>query len=301
MKRTLKKLFKNASSLTGILLLLMFILIAIFAPLLTPSYQDYMKHGFMMFPDDPYQIPLNFNSTPSAPDKFNIMGVTGGGYDIYYGIIWGTRSAFRIGLIVVGSCAIIGIIIGSFSAYFGGWVDEIIMRITDIFMSFPFLVAAMVMTAILGKGLNNVMIALIVFGWMGYARLIRASVLVAKEDVYVSAARALGASNFRIVFRHILPNTIYPNLIQASMDMGSMVITAAALSFLGVGSEPGYADWGQMISFARNWIITPGHGMEYWYTFLYPGLAIVLFSLSWNLVGDALRDILDPRLRGQLK
>jgi len=311
MNRILRKLFSNASSLVGIVLLIIFIIIALFAPLIAPPLSE-----------NPYQIPrMSWDIAPQSPGflmsdnitdiytvtgievKWNkaICGTAEGGYDIFYGLIWGTRTAFKIGLITVAIAALIGVFIGSISAYFGGWIDEIIMRITDIFLSFPFLVAAMVLTTILGRGLDKVMIALIVFGWMGYARLIRGSILSAKEETYVMAAKALGVKDIKIIWKHLLPNTIFPVMVQGTMNIGSMVITAAALSFLGVGAPVGYADWGQMVSFARNWIIgSPGHAGQYWFTVFYPGIFIVLFVLAWNLIGDTLRDILDPRLRGEL-
>lgn len=312
MNRILRKLFSNASSLVGIVLLIIFIIIALFAPLIAPPLSE-----------DPYQVPrMSWDIAPQSPgflmsdnirDIYNtiagkeikwnkaICGTAEGGYDIFYGLIWGTRTAFKIGLITVAIAALIGVFIGSISAYFGGWIDEIIMRITDIFLSFPFLVAAMVLTTILGRGLDKVMIALVVFGWMGYARLIRGSILSAKEETYVMAAKALGVKDIKIIWKHLLPNTIFPVMVQSTMNIGSMVITAAALSFLGVGAPVGYADWGQMVSFARNWIIgSPGHAGQYWYTVFYPGIFIVLFVLAWNLIGDTLRDILDPRLRGEL-
>ncbi len=196
---------------------------------------------------------------------------------------------------VVASIAIIGVVLGALAGYFGRWVDEALMRVTEVFLAFPFLVAAIVLTAILGKGLDKVMIALIVFGWPPYARLVRGDVLALKEREYVQAARALGAGPLRILARHVLPNMIHPVLVLASLDMGAIVLSAAGLSFLGLGSEIGYADWGQMISFARNFITELD---AYWWTVIYPGAAIVLFVLGWNLVGDAFRDVLDPRLRG---
>ena len=311
MNRTLRKLFSNATSLIGIILLILFVVIAIFAPIIAPPLSD-----------DPYQVPrMSWDVNPQPPgfpmsdeirDIYDFMGkeieydraicgTAEGGYDIFYGLIWGTRTAFKIGIITVLIAAFIGIFIGSISAYFGGWIDEILMRITDIFLSFPFLIAAMVFTTVLGRGLDKVMVALIFFGWMGYARVIRGNILSAKEQTYVMAAKALGVKDGKVIWKHLLPNTIFPVLVQASMNIGSMVITAAALSFLGVGAPVGYADWGQMVSFARNWIIgSPGHAGQYWYTVFYPGIFIVLFVLAWNLVGDTLRDILDPRLRGEL-
>jgi peptide/nickel transport system permease protein len=176
----------------------------------------------------------------------------------------------------------------------------VIMRITDIFLTMPFLIAALVLSAILspvfGKSILAPIIALIVFGWMSYARLIRGDILSIKERDYVTAARVVGSTDGRIMVRHILPNAIFPTLVVSSMDMGSYVITFAALSFLGIGAEVGYADWGQLLSFARNWITQLS---EYWYIVVYPGLALVLFVLSWNLIGDAVRDIFDPRMRGR--
>jgi peptide/nickel transport system permease protein len=190
-------------------------------------------------------------------------------------------------------------VIGSTSAYIGGKFDEVVMRFVDVFMSFPFLIAAIVITTILGRGLDKVIIALVIFRWTGYARLIRGNVLQVKQEEYVMAARAGGVVHRKILIRHILPNTIFPVLIQASMNMGSIVVTASTLSFLGLGAPEGHADWGQMISFARNWILgTPDNPMAYWYTVVWPGLAIVLFVLSWNLIGDAFRDIMDPRIQG---
>jgi len=286
----IQKVIKNPLSLVGLIVIFFFIGIAVAAPWLAPPIRGYSA----------YQIPRDgFSLVPKAPNEKHPFGTAEGQYDIYYGVIWGTRTAFRVGLIVTGSITLLGVVLGTIAGYYGGLIDEIIMRIVDIFMAFSFLIAAMVLTVILGKGLNKVMMAMIFFGWMGYARLIRSSVLSAKENDYVEASKAIGAGGLRVMFKHILPNTIYPTLVMASMDIGAMVLTASTLSFLGLGAEVGYADWGQLISFARNWIIgSPGTPFEYWYTVIYPGVAIILFVLSWNLIGDALRDILDPKMRG---
>ena len=288
---TTRKLLKNPVGLIGFALLVFFLIVAILAPILAPP----------AWKNEPYRIPRDgFAPTPKPPSIEHPFGTAEGQYDIYYGVIWGARTAWKVSVWVVGCSAAIGIVIGSISAFYGGVIDEIIMRITDIFYAFPFLVGAMVITSILGRGLENVMIALIALGWMGYARLIRATILQIRELEYIQAARAAGASSFRIITRHILPNAIWPVAIQGSMSMGSIVITAAALSFLGVGAPGGYADWGQLISYGRNYIIgLGGNPLEYWYVVIYPSVAITLFCLSWNLVGDALRDILDPRLKGK--
>jgi peptide/nickel transport system permease protein len=287
---TFMKLIKNPLGLIGLLLLVFFFVIGILAPVLAPPAWE----------NEPYRIPRDgYSSTPKAPSPEHPFGTAEGQYDIYYGIIWGTRTAWTVSLVVVGISALLGIFVGSIAAFYGGLLDEILMRVTDIFYAFPFLVGAMVLTTILGRGLTNVMVALIVLGWMGYARLIRGDVLQIREADYVQAARAAGAGSGRLLLRHILPNAIWPVVVQATMSMGSIVITAAALSFLGVGAPLGYADWGQLISYARNWILgLYGNPLAYWYVVIYPSIAITLFCLSWNLVGDALRDILDPRLRG---
>ncbi len=284
-RKAMKKYWTNPTAVLGTSLLIFFIVIAIFAPQIA---------GVNEFASN-YQIPIvSWRAAPEAPSAENPFGVIGG-RSVFYGVVWGTRTAFRIGIIVSAISAIIGLVIGSIAAYFGGLIDEILMRITDIFMSIPFLIAAMVMTVILGKGLDNVMIALTVFGWMPTARLIRGNILQAKEEQYVLAAKALGQNSWVIIVRHLLPNTIFPVVVQVSMRMGSLVITAAALSFLGVGAEPGYADWGTILSYARDWMTVLDRS---WFAIVYPGTAMVLFVLAWNLVGDALRDIFDPRLRG---
>jgi peptide/nickel transport system permease protein len=283
-RRMLKRYFKSPTNILGTVLLIFFIIIAVMAPVICPP-----KAGA-----DPYKIPIaTWSSAPQAPSADHPFGVIGG-RDIFYGVVWGTRAAFNIGLVVSLLSAVIGVIVGSISAYFGGWVDEVMMRITDIFMSIPFLVAAMIMTTILGKGLDNVMIALVIFGWMRVARLIRGNILQAKSEQYVLAAKALGIGDGKIIFKHILPNTIFPVVVQISMRIGSLVITAASLSFLGVGAEPGYADWGTILSYSRNWMTQLDKS---WFAIAYPGVAMILFVLAWNLVGDGLRDTFDPKMK----
>jgi peptide/nickel transport system permease protein len=288
--KILIKLLKNPLSAIGMALLVFFIVIAILAPVLAPAPR----------PHEPYRIPRSgFKMEPKPPSEEHPFGTTEGQYDIYYAMIWGTRTAFHVGLTVTGLTLIIGILVGSIAAMAGGLLDEVMMRCVDIFMAFPFIVAAMVLATILGKGLDKAMIAMVAFGWMGYARLIRGDILAIREKEYCAAAAASGVGRARLLLRHILPYAIFPVLVQASMQVGSMVIWASTLSFLGVGAPEGYADWGQVISFSRNWIIGDlANPFEYWYTLLFPAGALILFVLSWNLVGDALRDILDPRLRG---
>jgi len=284
-----RQLVRNPLSLMGIIIIVIFAIIAIFAPLIAPTPEGHLN---------PYMIPHEgYSVTPRPPSEEHIFGTTQGQYDIFYGVIWGTRSAFHIGLVVIGVVLLTGIVLGSLSGYFGGLVDEVIMRITDIFLAFPALILAMAIVAALGASLRSIMIALSVVSWPSYARLIRGDILQVREEDYIEASRGLGASSMRVILRHALPNAIYPTLVMASLDIGAIVLAAAALSFLGLGVPEGYADWGQLVSFARNWIVgPPGDPLKYWYAVTIPGLFILFFVLGWNLLGDAFRDILDPRL-----
>ncbi len=310
--RIVKGLFKTPASIIGFLLILTFVLIAVFAPVIAPPVGN-----------DPFKMPRDgFSGEPKAPETewkrnvpdipfwyqpltgneewVHLLGTAQGQYDIFYGIIWGTRTAFKTGIIVVIATVLVGVILGSVAAYYGGWVDNLIMRITDIFMTLPYIMMALifssVLTPILGRSLLPPLIAMITFGWMGYARIIRSDILSIKQRDFVLAARASGVKNGRILFKHILPNAIFPTLVLASLGIGDVVLGFAALSFLGIGTEIGYADWGQVLSFARNWITSLD---RYWYIVVYPGLTLTLFVMGWNLVGDAMRDVLDPRMRGK--
>ncbi|WP_112811912.1 ABC transporter permease [Ensifer sp.] len=284
----LRYLARNPVSLFGVVILLAFVLIAVFAPVLAPPQS---------FQLSPYDTPrAGFLATPQPPSPEAVFGTTQGQYDIYYGVVWGTRTAFKIGLGVVAISVLIGTVIGAVAAYYRGVVEEVLMRIVDVFMAVPFLIAAMVLTALLGKGIVPITIALTTFGWMSYARIVRSEILRIREMDYIHAARSYGASDLRLIVLHILPNAMFPVLVLATMATGSMVLSASALSFLGVGTEEGYADWGQFIAYSRNWIVgQPGNPFQFWYTLAFPGAAVFLFVLSWNLVGDALRDMLDPR------
>lgn len=311
--RIVKGLLKTPASRLGFILIALFVLIAAFAPVIIPP----------VTPNDPYRIPRDgFKSDPqpmgsqwrrNVPDIpfwykaltgkdewVHLLGTSEGQYDIFYGIIWGTRTAFRTGLLVVIATFVIGIIYGSISAYYGGIVDNLMMRIVDILLILPSILAALILAAVLtpkiGKSVLPVVIALISFGWMGYSRIIRSDILSVKQRDFVMAAKVSGVKNSRILFRHIIPNAIFPTLVLASLGIGDVVLSFAALSFLGIGTDVGYADWGQVLSFARNWITSL---QTYWYIVVWPGLTLVLFVMGWNLVGDALRDVLDPKMRGR--
>jgi peptide/nickel transport system permease protein len=284
-----RQLMKNPLSLAGVVLIAIFIIIAAFAPLIAPTPAGQVS---------PYMIPRTaFFAEPQPPSAAHPFGTTQGQYDIFYGVIWGARTAFTVALVVMGVTIVIGIVLGSLAGYFGGVLDEILMRVTDVFMAFPWLILAMAIVAALGPSLKSVMIALSVVWWPSYARLIRGDILHIREEDYIEASRGLGASNARVILRHVLPNAIYPLLIMASLDVGAVVLSAAALSFLGLGAPEGYADWGQMTQFAQNWIVGPvGDPLKWWYAVTIPGLFIFFFVLGWNLLGDAIRDIFDPRL-----
>jgi peptide/nickel transport system permease protein len=310
--RIVRGLITNPLSVAGIFIIASFILVAALAPVLAPPVRG----------RDPYTIPRDgFNTQPRPPgtawrqtqpplpgwyravtgkdEWVHLMGTASGQWDIYYGIIWGTQIALFTGVLITSSTVLVGVLVGSLAAYYGGWVDDLLMRITEIFMAFPFFLAAITLSSILvselGKNLWIPSIALITFGWMTYARVVRGDILAVKERDYVMAARVIGARDDRILMKHILPNAIFPTLVLASLDVGNYVVSFAALSFLGVGTEVGYADWGQIIAFARSWILNLD---THWYIIVFPGAALILFGLGWNLVGDALRDILDPKLRG---
>jgi len=311
--RIVMGLLKTPASIMGFVLIGFFVFVAIFAPVIAPPVN----------PKDPYKIPRDgFKSQPQpmgsiwkvkqpplpfwwepimGTDRWtHILGTSQGQYDVFYGIVWGTRTAFRTGLIVTIATFLIGVIVGSVAAYYGGGVDNVLMRIVDIFLTLPFILAALILATILtpriGKSLYPSIIALIAFGWMTYARVIRGDILSIKERDYIMAARVIGVKDSRILFRHIIPNAVFPTLVLASLAVGDVVLSFAALSFLGIGTEVGYADWGQVLSFARNWITSLD---QYWYIIVWPGLALVLYVMGFNLVGDALRDVLDPRMRGK--
>ena len=312
--RIVKGVFTNPLSIIGFSLIAMFFIVAIFTPFFAPPAPNardpfkILRDGYSPVPkvpgsvwaSNPPPLPVWWKTLTGTDSWTHPFGTAAGGWDIYYGVIWGTRTAIKVGVIIEGITLMLGILIGSISGFYGGFIDMILMRITEIFMTFPFILSAMTLSAILtpimGKGLWPATIALIVFGWMGYSRLIRGDILSVRERDYVLAARVVGAKDSRIMFKHIIPNAIYPTLVVASLDIGTIVVAFAALSFLGIGTEMGYADWGQLVSFARNWI---PHLTKYWWILIFPGVALILFVLGWNLVGDALRDIMDSRMRGK--
>lgn len=288
-QRTLRRFRSNPLSVAGAVIIAFFVVVALLAPFLAHPTER-----------NPYMIPHSgYSSDPRPPGPGHPLGTTEEQFDLFYGVVWGARTAFLVALTVIATAVTIALVLGSVSGFYGGRADEAVMRITDIFLAFPGLILTVVIVAVLGQSVRNAVIAIAIVEWPTYTRLLRGEFLRVRDMEYVQAARALGSGDFRVIARHVIPNTVYPLLILASLNMGGIVITFAALSFLGLGAPPGYADWGQLVSLSHNWIAgTAGDPFTYWYTLIVPGLAIFLFVLGWNVLGDAFRDVFDPRLQG---
>ena len=277
----LRLIRKSPLTLIGIAIVIGLLMVALLAPVLAPPN-----------PIDPYLRPNTWLQPQPPGTPGHILGTGVNGADVYYGIIWGTRVSLQISLYVVAAALLVGLLLGGVAGYFGRWIDEVVMRITDLFMAIPGLILAMAIASALGPSIQNIMTALIVVWWPAYVRIFRGQVLVTKQSQYIDAARCCGASSRRIIFRHIVPNSIAPLLVQASLDLGVVVLVSAGLSFIGFGPPPGYSEWGLMIAEGRAYI-----SLGYWWMVLFPGLAITIFVLGFNLLGDGLRDLLDPKLR----
>ena len=294
--RAIKRIISSRKLVIGGLIVLVYAAVAIAAPRIAPAEGD-----------DPYVIPRDgFATMPKPPGPGHPLGTMQDQYDLFYGLIWGTRVAFRVGLMITLGRALIGILVGVVSGYYGGWADALMMRVTDAFTSFPIVAAVLVMLTVsvdywgmrLGEGDRAIVLALVFFGWMQYARLVRGNVLVERAREYVVAAVSVGARDRRIIFRHVLPNATRGLFVLAASDVGAMVVTVAALTFIGLTGEEPMADWGAILKYTRNWIIAaPAHAFDYWYTYMPISVAIILFSVGWSLIGDGLRDVLDPRWR----
>ena len=264
----------------GLAVILIFFIVAIFAPLIAP-YDPVVQNKFS-------------DSRPTEerlkPDWEHPFGLDDLGRDVLSRVIYGARISMQVGVMVVLISALIGMIIGSVSGYYGGWIDRIFSGfLFNVFLAFPSILLAIAMVAFLGPSIRNLILALSVIGWVGYARLIRGQVLKVREFDYVTAARALGAGDFRILFRHILPNAIQPLIVQASLGMAGAVLSEASLSFLGLGVQPPTSSWGVMLNDARSYLNVAPHLL------IFPGLAVMLTVLAFNFVGDGLREWLDPK------
>ena len=269
------EIFKNKLAIFGLFILGLLVFSAITAPYLSPfdPAEQNLKEG----------LRGSTSVHPLGQDKL--------GRDILSRILYGSRVSLFVGTTTVTVSLLIGILIGSMTGYYGGMIDELFMRIADIFLAFPGILLAIAFTAILGPSLNNVIIALCLMGWVGYARVIRAQFLWAREQEYVMAARAIGARSLRIVSRHILPNVIAPVIVEATFGMAGAILAEAGLSFLGLGVQPPTASWGSMLNEGRGFLLQAPHMT------IFPGLAIALVVMAFNFLGDSLRDSLDPRGR----
>ncbi|MBC7322092.1 MAG: ABC transporter permease [Acetomicrobium sp.] len=274
-KHTLYLWRQNKLAMVGTVLVAFFILIAIFAPLIAPY--------------DPIEVDLSRTLLP--PSSEHIFGTDQFGRDIFSRVVYGARIEVGIILLVTVISGTIGLAVGITAGYFGGVIDDVLMRITDVFLSFPNLILAMALSAMLGRGVFNAIIAISLVGWTIIARLARAESMKIKSLPYIEAIRALGASNIRILLLHILPMCMSPVLVQLSLRMGSIILTAAGLGFLGLGAQPPTPEWGAIVSDGRSYLV------EQWWISTFPGLFIALVVLGFNLLGDGIRDMMDPRIR----
>lgn len=266
----------NTLFIFGAVIFLGVVVCAIFAPLIAPF--------------EPTAI--NFPHKLRAPGLEHLMGTDVLGRDIFSRVVYGARISLLIGVSVLTVATAIGVPIGLVSGYFGGWIDTLLMRVSDVFLAFPPLLLPIAITAALGAGLFNAMLALAISWFPWYARIVRGAVMGVRQELYIDAARAMGVSSLRIMLRHALPNSWTPVIVQASMDFGYTILAAASLSFIGIGAKPPMVEWGLMVALSRSKFL------DYWWTAAGPGLAIFLTVLAVNLVGDGVRDILDPRTRG---
>ncbi|WP_245588577.1 ABC transporter permease [Deinococcus pimensis] len=313
----MRRLRANKAAMGGLALVMMFALVAMFAPLLAPPTGNCARDLNVMSSRDVYSpvsrvfwkavfsappscylvTRVSFSELPSPPRRAAPFGVSRG-YDVYYGIVWGTRITLGLGVAICLINLLVGTVVGAVSGYYGGVVDLLIQRFIDVLFSFPGLVLTVVLVTILKPSLVTIVLAFTLTGWATYARIVRGDILRVRALEYVDAARALGARDARLIFRHVLPNAVASALTLVVLELGTVPLGVAALSFLGLGLPVGFADWGQLIGFARAWIQgPPGSPFGYWYITFFPAAAIVLYSLSWNLLGDGLRDAFDPRSR----
>ena len=267
---------RNRLAAAGMVLVVIFVVFAIFAPLIAPQ--------------DPAYIDLPSRLQP--PSGAHWFGTDELGRDIFSRVIYGARISMLVGGGVVAGSLFLGLVFGAIAGYYGGTIDRIFnVIVMNAFLSFPGILLAIAFVAFLGPGIFNLILALCIGGWVGYARLVRAQVLSVKEREYVEAARALGASDWRVVTRHILPNIIQPVIVQAAIGMAGAVLAEATMSFLGLGVPPPTASWGSMLNDGRAHLFDAPHLV------LFPALAVMLAVLSFNFIGDALRDYMDPRSR----
>lgn len=264
---------RNHLAMLGLVILILLVVMAIFAPWIAPQ--------------DPYAQNLAGRLKP--PSVQHWLGTDSLGRDILSRLIWGSRTTLYIVITVALIAPIIGLLIGTIAGFAGGWVDQVLMRITDIFLAFPKLILALALVAALGPGIRNAILALALTSWPAYARLARAETLMIRKADFIAAARLQGAGRWRLLVGHIWPLCVSSLIVRVALDMAGIILSAAGLGFLGLGAQPPLAEWGAMISDGRTYIL------DYWWVAAMPGLAIFIVSLAFNLLGDGLRDVLDPK------
>lgn len=285
LQRLKRELKASKIALLGAVLVLLVLLLALFSVVDKYIFHESLIKAILYGPNE-----MDIMAQMQAPSLKHPLGTDQLGRDVLARIIYGAKVSIQVGVMAVGISGIIGTVIGLLSGYLGGRFDDLVMRIVDILLAFPGIILAIAVAGFLGPSLTNVVVALSIKSWVSYARLMRGNVLKIKHNEYIQAVEALGAGKMRILFRHLLPNAITPIIVQATMDLGGMIIAEASLSFLGLGPQPPTPSWGKMLSTGRSYITSA------WWLAVFPGVAIFLTVMGFNLLGDALRDALDPRM-----
>lgn len=285
---TMRRLIRQRSALVGLIILIILILSAAFAPLIAPfpPTEDFIGVGESRRRDPPC---IHLLGCPEDQIQ-HLMGLDGNARDVFSRMLYGARVSLQVGLVTVSIAVSIGSTLGAVAGYIGGWIDNLIMRIMDVVLAFPFFLLAIAIVFALGPNLQNAMLAIAIVSMPAYARVVRATVLSVRETDYVEASRALGAGPVRILFTRILPNALPPLIVLATLGVATAILDTAALSFLGLGAQPPTPEWGTMLGSERNQIFSAPHLV------FIPGAAISITVLAFNLLGDGLRDALDPRL-----
>jgi peptide/nickel transport system permease protein len=277
-RRGVYRFRQSRMSMAGLVIVALLLLVALLGPSLAP-HPEHIAGG------------VSTAERFKAPSAQHWFGTNEMGQDVLSLVLGGARVSILAGLAVVLLGALAGTVVGAVAGYAGGWTDELLMRLSDLKLTVPGLILAMAVAAALGPGIVNMVLAISLSWWPGYARLVRGEVMARKQELYVTAARAVGAGPGRIVFRHILPNVMTPVIVKMSLDMGFAILTVASLGFIGIGVRPPTPEWGSLLSVAR------GYMPDYWWTAIFPGAAILLAVFGFNLLGDGLRDVFDPRSR----
>jgi peptide/nickel transport system permease protein len=278
-----REVFQNPLTVLGLSIIGFFLLIAALAPVITEPNSP-----------DAYQSPRDWSNIGVPPGEAgHVLGTDSTGGDVFYGLIWGSHLSLQLSLTVVGFTLIFGTIVGSIAAMVGGRLDNLLMRIVDVFLSIPELIFALAISAFLGPSFSNIILALAMVFWVKYARIVRGEIIRVKQADYVAAARVTGDSTWNIYRKDVLPNSVTPLIVQATLDMGNVVLIGATLSFIGL-AQAGMTEWGAMVSAGQDGLLAG----EWWLS-TFSGLAIVLWALAFNLVGDGLRDVLDPKTEGR--